>query len=421
METNTQPPRAGLLTVKQIVHHQANNARRLVTGLPVQPPSIGSMTLDRDDVKLADHFLRDRTRWDDISEVQQYESEFAEWNGSRYAFAFMGGRIALSAAIHALGLNEEDEVIVPGYTCVVVPNAFKFAGVKPIYADIELDTFGLCIKSIRERLTPKTKAIMIQHLYGLVCRDYEAILDLARSLGLKVIEDCTHATGAIYKDRRVGNGGDVAFYSSETSKIYSTIQGGIVSTNQKKIARKLSEYQKNAAFPSASRTEKLLHLVKINYYRYKHRHRWILGDYYRLRYYGKELASTTHEEIRGEKPAHYGSRMPAPLAAIGRNQLKKIDRYNELRRQQSQKWNQWCEKNHYNKPSVIPESKPVWLRFPVLVEPEKKRNTSWALKELGVEPGVWFLGHLHPKNGAVRDCPNADTAVAQCINFPTLC
>src|SRR5262249_42952166 len=134
----------------------------------------------------------------------KFENAFAKWNGSSYAFAFAAGRKALSACIYALGLQEGDEVIIPGYTCIVVQNAFDYVGVTTRYCDIELDTFGPELSSVASVITPRTKAILVQHLYGLVCRDYEGILDLARQRGLRIIEDCAHVTGATFRGRHVG-------------------------------------------------------------------------------------------------------------------------------------------------------------------------------------------------------------------------
>ena len=376
--------------------------------------------MNRLTVALSRKLLKQRINWQDEAIITEYESAFASWNESAHAFAFMGGRVALSAAIHALGLGSGDEVIIPGFTCIVVPNAFEYAGVKPVYADIELDTYGLSAQSFLSRITPNTKAVVLQHLFGLVSRDYEAILDIARKHNIKVIEDCAHATGAVYKGKKVGNAGDVAFYSSEMSKIFNTIQGGIATTNDPSIAAGLQAYKDQASFPSLENTDKLLHNVAINYYSFKHRQRWVMGDVYRLRYYQKSLISTSNEEIEGIKPANYGCRMPAPIAALGLNQLKKIDHFNEERRAQALKWNQWCNEQGYSNPMIIKDSVPVWLRYPILVAPDQKKDTSLALREHGIQPGVWFISHLHPKKGNVPGCPNADIAVAQCINLPTL-
>lgn len=132
-------PMLSLRPVARILRNQVRNALNLLRDRPVTYPPLGSVTLDKDDVRLARQWLKDRSRWDDAEEVRQYEQDFAAWNGSKYAYAFMGGRVALSACIKALKLKPGDEVIIPGYnTCVVVPNSFAYAGVKVVYSDIEL-------------------------------------------------------------------------------------------------------------------------------------------------------------------------------------------------------------------------------------------------------------------------------------------
>ncbi len=396
------------------------NLKKVVAGLPLTTPSLGSMTLDFDDVNLAKEWLRNRNHWEDQDIIRRYEAEFARWNGSKYAFAGMGGRVALSACIHALNLKPGDEVILPGYTCIVVPNAFHYERVKTVYSDIELDTYGLDANKLESKITSKTKAIVLHHLYGLVCRDYEAILGLAKRFGLYVIEDCAHAAGAAYKGVKVGNYGDVAFYSSEQSKVFNTIQGGMAVANDEALAEKLRQYFDQAPFPDTMWIDKQLHNVILNFYQFKHPQRWWRADVAEALYGDKILISTTSEEMEGVRPAHYGRKMPAPIAALGLNQLKKIDDYNELRRRAAAQWDAWCEKHGYKKPLVINNSIPVFLRYPVLVESEKKKYPSWAYKELGVELGVWFSGNLHPVNITIEGCPNADKAVKQCVNFPTI-
>jgi dTDP-4-amino-4,6-dideoxygalactose transaminase len=403
-----------------ILKRQARNVGHALTGRALTTPPLGSATLDEDDVRIARAWLRDRSGWGGSEVVEQYESEFAAWNGSRRAFAFMGGRVALSAAIHALGLGRGDEVIVPGYTCVVVPNAFAFAGVDVVYSDIELDTYGLDAARLERAITPRTRAILVQHLYGLVSRDYAATLEIARRRGLRVIEDCAHVTGAEFHGARVGNRGDVAFYSSEQSKVFTTIQGGMATTNDEEIAARLAEYRDRAPYPDPRWIERQLHNVILNYYQFKHPRRWWRGDLAVIAHGRKRLISTTEEECRGIRPSYYGRRMPAPIAAIGRNQLQKIDAYNERRRVGARRWDAWCESSGHRKPVVIEHSVPVYLRYPVLVEPERKRNTSWARKELGVTLGVWYVTHTHPAVRVVEGCPNADQAVARCVNFPCL-
>ena len=396
---------------------QLKNFAKLTLMRPVTSLS-GTLSLDRDDVKLAREWLKRRSEWYRTDLINEYHDKFAYWNGSAFAYSFMGGRVALSAIIYALDLREGDEVIIPGYTCIVVPNAFHYAGIKTVYSDIELDTYGLDAKRIEDKITSKTKAILLHHLYGLVSRDYEKILEIGKARGLKIIEDCAHSTGAVYKGKKVGNYGDASFYSSERSKIFNTIQGGIAVTNNKEIAVRLKEYYDRALFPDDIWIDKLLNNVILYYYQFKHSMRWLLGDIFNYAYRKKELISTNKDEERGIRPAHYGRKMPAPVAALGLNQLKKIDFLNEQRRLTAIKWDQWCDDNAYQKPLVIDNSVPVYLRYPVLVTLEKKLNRKWAFKELGVEAGVWFVSNCDPADLVVEGCPIANQAVKQCINLP---
>ena len=409
--------------INDIIYYLTNqflNLTKFISGNPLITPPFISGTLEPDDTEIAKKILRDSKSWDNTSIIEQYEKNFAYWNGSKYAFSFMGGRVALSACIYAIGLKPGDEVILPGYTCVVVPNAFHFAGVKPVYSDIELDTYGLDASFIENKITSNTKAILLHHLYGLVCRDYEKIIHIAKKNNLKVIEDCAQSVGAFFKDKKVGNFGDVAFYSSEQSKGYTTIQGGIAVTNNNSYAERISRFHEKAGYPKNEIIKKLLYCVILNYNMYKSPQRWWKGDLLRLIHKNKILVSTTEAEINGAKPEYYGCKMPPPIAMIGLNQLRKIDKYNEIRRCMALKWDSWCEAKGYTKPLIIPESIPVYLRYPVLVDPSLKENRKWAYNELSVSLGIWFISNIHPGPYKLKDCKNAEIAVNQCINLPTL-
>lgn len=377
-----------------------------------------AQTLGRDDVWIASRWLSNRSSWQDSEMVKSFESDFAMWNGSDYAFSFMGGRVALSACIQALDLIPGDEVILPGYTCVVVANALKFAGIKAVFCDIELETYGLDLRQLERKISPNTRAIILQHSYGLVCRDYEAILDFANELGLKVIEDCAHSAGAEFKGIKVGNRGDVAFYSTNRSKVFTTVEGGIVTTNDKQLSSKIEKFYNQCSYPDEALIEKLLYNVFLDYYGYSHPMRSVTGEWIRQHLCGKYHYSISVNELSGICPSGYYAKMPAPLAALGSNQIRKINTFNDRRRKTALKWDSWCEKNKYTKPKVIKESRPVFLRYPVLVEPEKKADTSWVENELKIELGVWFTSNLHPSEFVVEGCEKANIAVKRCVNLP---
>ncbi len=404
----------------RVVRNQARNLSRLLRGQAVVVPSLGSMTLGRDDIELAQYLLANRAEWDWSDYREQYERKFAAWNGSYCAFAFQDGRVALSAAFVALELQPGDEVILPGYTCVVVDNALRFAGLKPVYADIEQQTYGLDIDSVRQRITVKTRAILLHHLYGLVCRDFDDLLTLARKKGLRVIEDCAHSTGATYRGVKVGNFGDIAFYSSEQSKVFSTSRGGIAVANNPEIANRLGREADRIPVSEELFVERQLHSVILNYYRHRCAEKWWRGDVAELKYGRSKMLSTSLMEQEQRKPTDYMRRMSPAIARLGINQLAKVDDMNEQRRVTACRWEDWCDRHGYVKPTVIENSVPVFLRYPVMVSPEMKTKTSWALDELGISVGLWFLGNLHPNMGRVPGCPRADEAVQRCINFPCL-
>jgi dTDP-4-amino-4,6-dideoxygalactose transaminase len=145
-----------------------------------------------------------------------------------------------------------------------------------------------------------------------------------------------------------------------------------------------------------------------------------MKDLIRIIYPIDRIITTTSEEVESKKPNCYGRKMPGVLAVLGVNQLKKIDNFNQIRFRNAKYWDNWCEKNNYKKPLVLNDSIPVFLRYPILVEPEKKSDLSWALKEMRVKPGIWYVSNIHPSKQKVENCPNADLAVKQCVNMPTL-
>ena len=151
--------------------------------------------------------------------IKKFEKSFADYLGVSYAYSFFGGRIGLSAILYALNITEGDEIILPGYTCVVVPNAIIYRGARPVYVDIDPSTFNLDPSKIEEKITERTKAIIIQYTYGLV-PNIKPILDIAQKYNLRVIEDCAHALGAEYKGKKLGTFGDAAFFRTSSQKLY---------------------------------------------------------------------------------------------------------------------------------------------------------------------------------------------------------
>ncbi|WP_292468276.1 DegT/DnrJ/EryC1/StrS aminotransferase family protein [Methanolobus sp.] len=168
--------------------------------------------------------------------VAEFEQAFAEYTGTEHAVAVNSGTAALHAALLAHGIGKNDEVITSSFSFVATANSILFTGAKPIFADIKADTFNLDPRFIEDKITSATKAIMPVHLYGHPA-DMETITDIAEDHGLILIEDACQAHGATFKGKRVGSFGTGAF-SFYPTKNMTTSEGGIITTNDEKIAEK---------------------------------------------------------------------------------------------------------------------------------------------------------------------------------------
>ncbi len=166
-----------------------------------------------------------------------FEKKFAEYVGVKYAMATSSCTGALQIALMALDIGPGDEVIVPDQTWVATANAVRYVGAIPIFADIELDTWNIDVKSVEKLITSKTKAIMPVHMYGHPAR-MTALLELAKKHGLKVVEDAAPAIGAEWKGKRCGSFGDFAGFSFQGAKLMVTGEGGMLVTNNDELYQK---------------------------------------------------------------------------------------------------------------------------------------------------------------------------------------
>lgn len=214
--------------------------------------------------------------------VKEFEEKFAEFTGAEHAVAVTSGTTALHIALLAHGIGPGDEVITPAFTFIASSNSVLFCNAKPVFADIAED-YNISVDDINEKITDKTKAILPVHLYGL-CADMNGIMELAADHGLAVVEDACQAHGAEFDGKKAGSfsTGCFSFYPT---KNMTTSEGGMVTCQSKEIYDKL-----------------LL-----------------------LRAHG--MPRRYHHDILG-----YNYRMTDIAAAIGLEQLKKVDGFNDLRR-----------------------------------------------------------------------------------------
>ncbi len=168
--------------------------------------------------------------------IRDFEAKFAEACGTRYGIACANGTVAMHLALATLGLEPGDEVILPTFTMIATINAVTYCGATPVLVDSELDYWQMDVQQVADKITPRTKAIIPVHIYGHPV-DMDPLMELARQHGIAVIEDAAEAHGGEYKGRRCGSLGDAAGFSFYGNKIITTGEGGMVTTNDREIAK----------------------------------------------------------------------------------------------------------------------------------------------------------------------------------------
>ena len=177
------------------------------------------------------------------TECREFEKEFAAYHGVEHALALANGTLALELALRVLGIGAGDEVIVTPRSFFASASCVMQVGARPVFADIDRDSQNISAKTIEEKITPKTRAILPVHLAGWPC-DMPAIMDLAKEHGIRVVEDCAQAHGARINGQPVGSFGDAAAFSFCQDKIMSTAgEGGMLLTNDASVWQQAWEFR----------------------------------------------------------------------------------------------------------------------------------------------------------------------------------
>jgi len=167
--------------------------------------------------------------------IGTFENRFAEYLGVKRAVSTQSGTSALHLALYELGIGPGDEVIVPVLTFIATVNPIMYVGARPVFVDVDPETWTIDPDEIEKYITPRTKAIIPVHLYGNPC-DMDRIMDISRRYGIPVIEDATESLGATYKERFTGTFGVMGVFSFNGNKIITTGGGGMVVTDDEKKA-----------------------------------------------------------------------------------------------------------------------------------------------------------------------------------------
>ncbi len=342
---------------------------------------------------------------------------------------FFKGRVALHAILEAAGVGAGDQVLMPGYTCVVVPNAVLYRGADPVYVDIDPVTCNLDPAALADGLgtrwdPERAKVLIVQHTYGLPAV-MEPLREFAARHGLLLVEDACHALGATYLGVPVGRLGDAAFFSSQWSKPLTTGLGGWALAREAGFAAALGEVA--GSYPLPSRGEAVLLYCQYLVYRavYQPRLFWAVQGLYRaLGRLGLAIGSSTGAELDCREPRDYRKRMGGLQAKELRRLFAATDRMVARRRENAAVIEAELTRHGLSTAVVPAGCDPVWLRYPLRVG--NKEALLAAARRAQVELGDWFLSPVHPNRVnweasayAAGSCPEAEHAAREIVNLPT--
>jgi perosamine synthetase len=181
--------------------------------------------------------------------IKKFEEELAEKVNRKYGVAVCNGTAALEIAVEALGIGKDDEVIMPAFTIISCASAIIKVGAKPVLVDSNLQTWNMDVNQIEAKITSKTKAIMVVHIYGLPV-EMDVVLEIAKKHNLKIIEDAAEVHGQTYKGKPCGSFGDISVFSFYPNKLITTGEGGMVLTNDEKLAERCKSLRNLCFMPT---------------------------------------------------------------------------------------------------------------------------------------------------------------------------
>lgn len=339
-------------------------------------------------------------------------------------FLFGSARMSIYSIIKTNNWTEKDEIIVVGYTCVVVTNAISYSGVKAVYADINEDTLNIETSNIHSLVNHNTKAIIISHNFGIVYEDIQLIKD--QYPDLLIIEDAAHTFGS--KDNKgdyAGLLGDASYFSLEYSKAFTTGMGGVLIVNNEELKSRIEPYyQSLTKYPRISNIKILLTLKT---HLFTSKRLTIKLKWKSLRLLNKLglMFNSSQEELDGKMPEHYPVKLGNNLAYLGYLQCEQMDSINkyksEVARSYSEIFTNISRIKHYYHPDYN------YVRYPILFDEDVSLNTILQiksdLKKIGIITGEWFNDVIHPK-GSFRynynegECPVGESISRRIINLP---
>jgi len=357
--------------------------------------------------------------------VENFERAFADWLGVKRAFAFWKGRVAMYAVLRAMGLGEGDEVILPGYTCVMDVNPVKYLGAEAVYADIEPVTYNVLPEEIEKKIAPRTKVIVAQHTYGYPC-EMDGVMDVADRHGIPVFEDCCLALGSTYRGKVCGTFGVASYFSFQWNKPFTTGLGGMAATSDRELAGRIQALCDEALTPPSRKAATVLAAERMVYRLliYPRTTAFATNLFRWLTRKGAVIGSSSMAEFVPEMADDFFMGMSPGQGRAGIRQVRKTERNIAHRRRMREVYDDLLREAGWDVPAIPDYTDPVLVRYPVRVA-DKQRAVAEAPGHF-VELGTWFECPLHPIETPMRQygyeegmCPAAEKASREVVNLPT--
>ncbi len=383
-----------------------------------QTVAIGfSPNLESKDVLLALRLLFTPHNWLTGSDSKRLEEWFDTFFSPFFAISFASGRGALRAVLESVGVGKDDEVILQAFTCVVLPNAITACGGKPVYADIT-DSLTLDPKSIEQNISKRTKAIIVQHTFG-IPSSMDKIMEIAKKHNLVVIEDCAHTIGGTYKGKKLGTFGTAAIFSFGRDKAFSSVFGGMAIAKDKTVVDRLRTIQEAQNYPSIFWVlQQLLHPIAssiiLPLYDFFDIGKAILVSLQKVKFLSFPVFA---EEKKGITPSVFMKKMPNVLAKLALFQLSRLFDFNSKRKEATASYLEAFGENGNKQESPL-------LRFPMFVN--NRDHLLKAAKKQHIYLGTWYSEIIDPKGVVLENvyyikgsCPKAEKIAQKIINLPT--
>jgi len=310
---------------------------------------------DENDIQAVKEVICSGMHWSSGEGIKKFEDQISQYLDTKYCVTFNSGGTALHSLMKAYDFGPRDEVIVPSFTFIATAYAPMYVGAKPVFADIEKETFGLDPEDVKERITSKTKAIMPIHYGGMPCQ-IDELKSIADDNDLLLIEDAAEALGAELNGKKTGTFGDSAMFSFCHNKIITTGEGGCVVTEDEDL------YEKLKMFRSYGRT--------------------VNGDYF------------TNPENIDYKEIGHNYRMSTFQASLGLSQIGKIEKAIKLRNERADRYNRGLKDLDRIKTPLPPDDRynSVYQMYTIrILEGRKTRDDLMKfLKDEGITTRIYF-------------------------------